>query len=341
MLNSFSLGKVAQKVFKLPSFRFRDKDAEIHNASDATKCSRAVTYKALKTKESNPVDTLGQFKMRFGNWLERGLNYDILGPSSLFDVILLGKQIEVGEHGTFYGTSWHGYVDDLIGIRDKETNTITPVAVEIKTKVGYGAVATLKKTPWSKEFVIPTPDTVWGQSQQIGLYLRDLYRKTKDNPSFSKPVRDGVLLQLLYGDGLACFVEYLFEYYPENDTVVCYRVQCEEYPEISSDLNIVVDLKEVASHWRKQDQYIREKTLAPPSFERRYVISDERIKAATIQDLERAVKGQLVIGDMQCKYCVFRDQCAKDLGTDLTYNLAEKQVLKNTANGKSKRKKID
>lgn len=340
MIDGFSLGKVANRVLKLPSFRFRDKEPTIHNASDAKKCGRAVTYKALGVEESNPVDNLGQFKMRFGNWLERGLNYDILGPSALFDLIVLGRQVEVGEHGTFYGTSWHGYVDNLLGIRNKETGKVKPVVLEIKTKVGYGATVTLKKTPWSREFVVPLPDVEWGQSQQIGLYLRDLYRKTKDNPSFSTPVVDGILLQLLYGDGFACFVEYFFEYKPEDDTVVCYRVQCEEYPQSSADVEVVIDLKDIAARWRQQDQCIQEKKLAPPDFQRKYAIDDSRVREATIQDLEKAIKDQVVIGDIQCKYCVFRDRCAKDLGVELSHNLAEKQVFKSIINEKSKRKKV-
>jgi hypothetical protein len=326
--NNFSLGKLAVTSFtKLPSFRFRDKNVTIHNASDATKCGRQITYKALKTSESNPTDTLGMFRMRFGSWLEKGMVYEIFNKLAPFGVFNLASQGDCGEHGTFYGTSWHGYRDLDIAIKSVD-GKLKPVIVEIKTKVGYGASVTLKKTAWSKEYVIPTPDTEWGYSQQLGLYLRDAYNKTKDNPQFSSPIVDGILLQLLYADGIACFVEYFFEYKPDTDSVHCYKVHCEEYPECSAPLDITISLKEVAERWKKTDEYLAKGELAPPAFERRYKLDDPRIEEQTKSALEKAVKNNGLVGDVQCKYCPFRDKCAGDLGINLTYNADDVKILK-------------
>lgn len=331
--NNFSIGKLAlQTMTKFPSMRFRDKDKLIHNAGDATKCGRQLTYKTLKTPESNPTDTLGQFRMRFGSWLERGLVYEIMGKMAPFGVFQLATQGDCGEHGTFYGTSWHGYRDLDVGLRMVD-GKIKPVIVEIKTKVGYGATATLKENPWKKEFIIPTPDTEWGYSQQLGLYLRDAYNKTKDNPQFNAPIVDGILLQLLYGDGIACFVEYYFEYKPETDSVHCYKVHCEEYPECSSPLDITVSLKEIADRWAATDVHIAAGTLAPPAYQRRYALDDERILNENKTNLEKAAKNTKLLGDVQCAYCPFRDKCAEDLKIPLTYSPEEvkqiKAILKN------------
>lgn len=330
--NDFSIGKLANSVFTLPSFRFRDKDATTHNAGDSTKCGRQVTYKALKTKESNPVDTLGQLRMRFGSWIERGLTYDIMNKMGLFGVLNLGGQGDTGEHGTFYGTSWHGYRDLDVALRQIDGKW-KPVIVEIKTKVGFGAGMTIKKTPFSKEFKTPMPDTVWGYAQQLSLYLRDAYRKTVNNPKFSVPIVDGILLQLLYADGLACFVEYFAEYKPETDSVHYYRVHCEEYPQISATIDLTIKLEDVAKHWAAMDVYLAKGELAPPAFERRYSIEDERLENATKKDLELAKKNKLLIGDMQCKYCSFRDKCAEDLKIPLNYSGDElakiSSILKN------------
>lgn len=327
--NNFSIGKIAlQSMTNFPSLRFRDKDVDVHNAGDATKCGRQLTYKALKTPESNPTDTLGQFRMRFGSWLERGLIYEIFGKMAPFGVFQLATQGDCGEHGTFYGTSWHGYRDLDIGLRMVD-GKIKPVIVEIKTKVGYGATATLKENPWKKEFIIPTPDTEWGYSQQLGLYLRDAYNKTKDNPKFNAPITDGILLQLLYGDGIACFVEYYFEYLPETDSVHCYKVHCEEYPECSSPLDITVSLKEIADRWAKVDEHLRKGELAPPDYQRRYSLDDERFLAQNKTNLEKAGKNAKLIGDVQCAYCPFRDKCAADLGIELTYTPEEVKRIKN------------
>lgn len=329
----FSIGKIANLVMdKYPSMRFRDKDATTHNAGDATKCSRQITYKALKTPESNPADRLGQFRMRFGSWLERGIGYELLGKGSIFGMVSLSQQGDTGEHGTFYGTSWHGYRDFDIAIKQID-GKFKPCIVEVKTKVGYGAVATLKKSPWSKEFIRPMPDTEWGYSQQLGLYLRDAYHKTLNHPQFREPIIDGVLLQLLYGDGVACFVEYYFEYLPKEDAVKCYRIHCEEYPEVSGDCDLVVPLKPIAEKWKKADEYLAKGELAPPDYERRYAVDDPRVEKATKKDLELATKNQLIIGDLKCKYCSFRDKCAADLEIPLTYDPNEinaiKRILKN------------
>src|SRR5690606_11473110 len=189
---------------------------------------------------------------------------------------------------------WHGYRDLDVGVRMVD-GKLKPVIVEVKTKVGYGALVTLKKTPWSREFVIPTPDTEWGYSQQLGLYLRDAYNKTKDNPSFSSPIVDGILLQLLYGDGIACFVEYFFEYKPEEDAVHCYRVHCDQYPECSAPLDIKIYLKDIAEKWKRADEYLAKGELAPPDYERKYDLKDPRVEEATKSDLEKAAKNQILI----------------------------------------------
>lgn len=324
----FSLGALATNVFhNFPSLRFRDRDNLVHNASDATKCSRQITYKALNYSESNPVDTLGKFRMSFGNWLEKGMIYDIFNKLGAFGVIQLSSQGDCGEHGTFYGTSWHGYRDLDLAVKQID-GKFKPFVVEIKTKVGYGAQVMVKESPYSKKYKIPEPDQEWGYSQQISLYLRDAYNKTKDNPAFSAPIVDGILLQLLYADKLACFVEFYFEYKPDSDEAVCYRVHCSEIPEICSELNIRIDLKEIAARWKEVDEYIIKKELASPSFSRKYQIGDPRITDTSKKDLELAVQNKVLIGDMQCKYCSFRDQCAKDLGIDLNYTEDEKKVFK-------------
>ncbi len=326
---NFSLGKLAVKTFKdFPSLRFRDKDVTTHNAGDATKCSRQLTYKALKTPESNPTDTLGQFRMRFGSWLERGLIYEIFDKLAPFGVYKLASQGDCGEHGTFYGTSWHGYRDIDVALKMVD-GKLKPTIVEIKTKVGYGATATLKASPWSKEFLIPVPDQEWGYSQQLGLYLRDAYRKTLNHPQFGEPIKDGILLQLLYGDGIACFVEYFFEYLPEQDAVHCYRVHCDQYPEVCAPLDILVELKPIADRWLKADNHLAKGELAPPDYQRRYALDDARVQEAKKSELEKAIKSNVLIGDVACKYCPFRDKCAQDLGVELTYDIESKAILKN------------
>lgn len=322
-----SIGRLMTKSFtQFPSFRFRDKDVTVHNAGDATKCGRALTYKALKTPESNPTDSLGHFRMKFGSWLEKGLIYDLIPKLAPFGVYQLANQGDCGEHGTFYGTSWHGYRDLDLAVRLVEQDgsvRYKPFVTEVKTKVGYGAVATIKAKPWSKEFVVPEPDHEWGYSQQLSLYLRDAYQKTKDNPQFKSPIVDGMLLQLLFGDGIGCFVEYFFKYKPDIDATHCYRVHCDQYPECSAPLDLTFPLKEIADRWSKIDPYLLKGELAPPDYQRKYTISDDRVQEATKTDLQKAAKNQVIIGDTHCKYCNFRDKCSTDLGIPLTYSPEE------------------
>lgn len=328
--DTFTYGRYLTKTLRsYPSFRFRDKNKLIHNASDAAKCSRAITYKALGQKESNPADVLGSYRMAFGSWLESGLKYNMMAKTSVYGVHMLSAQSDAGELGTFYGTSWHGYRDFDIGIQTPG-EPMKVVVVELKTKIGYGAKATLLKNPFavSPTYLIPAPDTEWGNSHQIALYLRDAYLKTKDNPNFSQPITDGILLQLLYADGLACFVEYFFEYNPDTDTATCYRTHCDEHPEACGPMNVVINLKDIADRWTKQDEHIREGTLAPPDFQRKYDIMGDQWQDSTKTELTKAAKNDAIMGDMQCKYCSFRDKCTGDLGISLTYNQDELSEIK-------------
>lgn len=335
MINDdFSLSKKIKKsLSETPSFRFRDKDPLIHNCSDAAKDSRQVVYKALGYQESNPADFLGQMRMRFGSWIENGLKYDIMSKLAPYGIYLLSTQGDAGEHGTFYGTSYHGYRDFDLGIKMSD-GKIKPVIVELKTKVGYGAQVTLKDSPWSKKYKIPEPDQDWGYSQQISLYLRDAYNKTKDNPKFSAPIVDGIMLQFLFGDGLATFVEYYFEYLPEKDETVCYRVHCEDFPECCGKLDIHIKLKDIADRWKKQDDFIKRKELPPPDYQRKYDVTDPRVKEATKTDLTKATQNKKLIGDIQAAYNPYRDLEAEQLKIPLTYTPAEIKILKQILNEK-------
>lgn len=324
----FSLGKYVDFAFtKYPSFRFRDKDKLVHNAGDAAKCRRQIAYKVSRTKESNPIDTLGWFRLKFGSMLERGLIYEVLQKFAPMGVYILSTQADCGEHGTFYGTSWHGYRDLDMGIRGPD-GKIRTIVVEIKTKIGYGATKVIKENPWRRDYIIPQPDQEWGQSQQLSLYLRDAYLKTVNNPTFSTPIVDGILLQCLYADGLACWVEYFFEYRPEEDEAVCYRVHCEEIPDICSPLDIHISLEAIASRWKELDGYLERGELPPPDFERKYHIEDPRILQETKTDIQKATKNQLLLGDLQCKYCSYRDKCANDLEIPASYTDEEIKKLK-------------
>lgn len=331
MFKQFALSSFFPKVLReYPNLRLRDKDNLVHNASDAAKCSRALSYKALGHEPSNPIDLFGEMRMQMGNYIEKGLEWNFFQKLSLFGIINLSAQGDVGEHGTFYDTSWHGYTDKYLGYK-MPGGKIKAFIVELKTKVGFGAGAFIKKTPYSKEFITPMPDTEWGYAQQLSLYLRDGYNKTANNLAkynLSEPIRDGILLYYLYADGICGLVEFHAEYDPESDSVNFYRCVSEQFPGCNGTIDLTIKLKDIADHWKKADAFIKKNKLAPPGFERKYKIDDERVEEATKTDLTKAVKGELVIGDMQCKYCAFKDKCAADLGISLDYTAQEKTRLK-------------
>lgn len=330
MINDeFSLVQNVEKVMEhFPSFDFRDKDPLVHYASGATECGRKITYKSLGVEESNPIDLRGHYRMRFGSWLEAGFLKEILSKMPIVGVETLSSQASTGEHGSFYGTSWHGYSDMIIAYRDKDR--LKPVILEIKSKVGYGADATYRE--WLA--VGPQPDQTWGYAQQLGLYLRKAYFATKDNPKFSSPIQDGILFYLLYGDSFTGCVEFQASYVPDRDSVLFYKVVCPEVTQFNQVLSFEIKLEDIAKRWADTDNYLKRKELAPPSYHRRYSLDDPRVEAATKTDLKKAIDGELVIGDMQCKYCSFKDRCANDLNIELSYTTTEKEVLSDILNSK-------
>jgi hypothetical protein len=336
MLNEgFSLSKfIIKTMHEYPSFRFREKNKLIHNASDAGKCGRQLSYRALGYPQSNPADLLGELRMSFGSWLESGLKDNLLNKMGVFGAHLLSTQGDAGELDSFYGTSWHGYRDFDLGIKQADGKLLLVMA-ELKAKVGDGAKWTIIKNPYAskREYFVPSPPTDFGQAQQLALYLRDGYRKTKDNENFSKPIVDGILLQLLYADKLAGFVEYYAEYQPESDSVLYYRVVCDQYPEAAGPINFVINLRDIAEGWAKVDAAVTKGELALPDFERKYDVDDERVFTSKKTHLTDAIAGRKLIGDVQCSYCAWRDKCATDLGTPLEYDKDEvaklKQMVKN------------
>jgi len=335
IIEDFSLASVIKKTWsQIPSMRMRDRDKFTRNAGDAAKCHRQVAYKALGFKETNPPDKQAEFKMKFGDWIEKGLMYSFTDKCGFFGVQKLATQGDSGERDTFYGTSWNGYRDLDIAILQKN-GTYKPCVVELKSKVGKSATMAIRETLYSKAYKIPVPDQTFGQAQQLSLYLRDAYNKSKGSKHFTSPIVDGVLLQLLYDDysGIQTFVEYWAEYLPEHDAVKFYRVHCHDVPEVCAHIDVVIKLEDIAKRFSYQNEFIAKGELPPPEFQRKYPVSDSRVQGAYKTTLQAAVKGQALVGDVQCKYCSFRDQCAKDCNTSLTYSEDEvkqlKAVLKN------------
>jgi len=158
--------------------------------------------------------------------------------------------------------------------------------------------------------------------------LRDAYQKTVDNSQFSQPVTDGILLYFLYADKLAAFVEFYATYDPETDTVHYYRVHCEQIPEICKDIDLTVDLKEIADNWKRIDKYLKKGDLAPPDYCRKYDVNDQEVAATPEYKLKMAVKNEAVLGDVHCQYCPYKDRCSQDLGLDLKYDASELKVLR-------------
>lgn len=326
--NDFSLGQEFNKVFDhYPDFKFRDRDNLTRYASEAAKCHRQVAYKALGFGASNPPDLVGLLRMRFGQWLESGLGYDLLKKVSLFQrAVSVAGQGSAGEHD-FYGTKWHGYRDFDLAIKDE--GKWKHLIVELKTKVGIGATFTVKDAPWKvgyKKDILPDVD--WGYAQQLSLYLRDAYLATKDKQA--APTVDGALVMLLFGDnGVVGFLEFFAEYKPETDSVVFYRRHCEAIPEISGSIHLEIKLKDIAERFAETNSYIEKGELPPPEFERRYDIKSDKVRYETTKtDLQKATKNQILIGDMQCKYCSHRDKCAEDLKIPLEYSKTEIATLK-------------
>ncbi len=340
---NFSIGKKINNVLQnFPSLRFRDRDVCIHDASGVIKCGRALSYKALGVEQSNPIDNLGHFRMRFGSWIERGIQYELMSKLPMLGIVTLSTQGSAGEHGTFYGTSWHGFRDYDMGfaqVKQDGSTSYKPVIIELKTKVGIGANFMIKKTAWSKFYKDEIlPDTEWGYAQQLGLYLRDAYIKTKDNSKFSQPITDGILLYFLYVDKLAVFLEFYAEYKPETDSTHYYRLHCEQIPEICKDIDLTVNLKDIADNWAKQDVYLKAGKLAPPDYCRKYDVTDERIEDEPEYKLKMAVKNEVVLGDTHCQYCEYKDRCSQDLKLDLKYKASEVKILRSYLTRETKKK---
>ncbi len=324
--DNFNLGKYLLPVLEdLPSFRFREKSNLVHNASDVAKCSRQVTYKALGYEPSNATDLLGNIRMKFGDWVEKGLIYTMFSKLGLLGTHLIATQGDAGEQD-FYGTRWHGFRDlDLVVKTPEGYNTII---VEFKAKVGSGASMTIKESAWGAKYKKPFPDTDWGYAQQLSLYLRNAYNKTNNNPKFKRPITDGILAYFLYDNGLATILEFHCTYRPETDSVLFYKTYCEHIPEVCHEYEMVISLKDIADRWKLQDEFITKGELAPPDYQRKYNVNDDRVKVAYKTHLQDAIKDKKLIGDIQCAYCPYKDKCASDLNISLEYSKEEKSKLK-------------
>ena len=283
---------------------YRDQDA--HYASNALSCLRDQYWSLTKEPSTDPIDRVGKMKMLVGNAVEKALIETILNNLHWFGVHLVGSQVAIGqsEKGE---PRWHGYIDALCAAKTDGTWQRFPL--EIKTKSGYGADMLMRSMEPSDEYMV-----------QLGLYLRKLYKEDVTDV--------GCLFYVLCSDSnFGSMVQISCRYLPESDSIQAYEAFNSKGEK--KKLSKTVSLAKVFDRWRRLEKAVDEGKAPDPDFQYMYTITPELLQTLSKTRVEKAAKGEVIVGDWQPKYSRFKTKALRVDGTPLAYTEEELNMFKN------------
>lgn len=276
--SSSKLGKAIIKALQLERPRFRDRRG--HYASDALKCSREQYWRLTGEPETDKSDAKGMLTLGIGTAIEHWLVSEVFRQLHFFGFHFIGTQVPVG------GTNpvrWDGYLDGYLAIKTDD-GKFKPFPLEVKTKHGFGADMIARTFEVSDDYMA-----------QMGLYLKDLYEK--------KGLTYGAFLYVLLSDknfGVVLLIH--CEYLPETNEVRAYKGEIPSLgtvQELDQRFNMAIPFE----RWKRVEQAVKEKKCPPPDyFYKTPISSPEDLAKFSLSKLEKAAKGEAVLGDWQVLY---------------------------------------
>jgi hypothetical protein len=283
---------------KLPTAR--NVNNTIH-VSDLLGCVRDLYWRLTGVPETNPADDLSQHNFDIGNWVEAGLREAGFRRMHFDGIHYIDQNMLVTMQAHGFGIVGHVDVYMIDLERDQ------PIAVEVKTKHGYGATALVEKREPQIEHVI-----------QLGLYLMML-RESGRNAI-------GKLVYVLLSDR-EWGVKATFSVHVDQQN----RAHVTAYEDNMGNqqqLSMLVNLNETLDKLKALKTALETGVAPPPTYQYNYPLTPEVLAATTKTDLMRAIRGEKTLGPWQPRYSRYRDLIIKTDNVRLTYTPAEISLLK-------------
>jgi hypothetical protein len=283
---------------KLPTAR--NVNNTIH-VSDLLGCVRDLYWRLTGVPETNPADDLSQHNFDIGNWVEAGLREAGFRRMHFDGIHYIDQNMLVTMQAHGFGIVGHVDVYMIDLERDQ------PIAVEVKTKHGYGATTLVEKREPQIEHVI-----------QLGLYLMML-RESGRNAI-------GKLVYVLLSDR-EWGVKATFNVHVDQQN----RLHVTAYEDNMGNqqpLGISANLNDTLNKLPVLKTALETGVAPPPTYQYNYPLTPEVLAATTKTDLMRAIRGEKTLGPWQPRYSRYRDLIIKTDNVRLTYTPAEISLLK-------------
>lgn len=288
--------------YKAP--HFRGKSGAFYS-SEITKNARDIYWKLIGEPETNPTDLVGRMRMNCGNWIETGVNSEIIANLHWFNVHVYGNgQVQVGHTEP---VAVNGKLDNLLVQRNGDTFG-KPIVLEIKSKYGGGADWFLTKKDPGESYL-----------GQIGDYLRELDRRDVTN--------EGIFLFIIISDSnLGEVVAIDAKYDRSTDLVTAYRART-LLAETDEKINFTLKVGFWLDRLARIQKMAEKKELPEVEHYYKYALTKERLLAFSDTQIRAAINGEKVLGDWQISYSKYKQKHIELEGTSLGYTDAEKSLL--------------
>lgn len=285
--------------FKVPRLR----DRRGHYASGLLSDLRDQYWSVTGVPETDPPDCIGQIKMWIGKCVEDGLVNYIFKNLHFFGLHLIGTQIPVGGSNP----AWDGYIDAL-AVEREGAKWGKKYAIEVKTKSGFGADLLMMSMEPSEEYL-----------SQLGLYLKDAHDKELpcEGILFYVPLSDKNI-----GDMLAIYCRY------ESKTQEIVAYKGKTLSGLEKELSFRYSVKSTLERAKKLDKHIAEQKVPACEFPYKIPLTSEFLATQSDKQIERAMKGELVLGPWQPRYSRYKSLILKTDKVTPEYTPAEIAALK-------------
>lgn len=283
--------------FKVPRLR----DRKEHYASSIMSDLRDQYWSLIGEKETNPPDYHSKIKMFLGNAIEKGLKDEILNNLHFFGFHLLGTQVAAG----LDNPNFNMYYDGLIQAREG-SKWGKKYVLEVKTKSGIGADMFMRNFDPGESYMA-----------QMALYLHKANDKgvTDEGIFLFIPLSNNTI-----GDVASVYCKY------NQGIITAYRATT--LSGYDKKIDFKFDIKIALGRAAILDAALVARNEPKAEFRYKDELTEEYLKSVSDAQLERAAKGEVVLGDWQCKYSRFKDKALAQDKIEIGYSQKELDLLR-------------
>ena len=284
--------------FKTPRLR----DRREHYASSIMSDLRDQYWALTGEPETNPSDTAGRVKMFLGNAIEKELKDEILSNLHFFGLHLLGTQVPAG----LDNPNFNMYYDAVVTERDG-AKWGKKYILEVKSKSGIGADMFMRSFDPGDSYMA-----------QMALYLHTSHLKGLTD--------EGIFIFVpLSNDTIGDIVAIYCKYDPSTRFITAHYATTLSGHE--QKINFIFNVDLAIERAKLIDTAVKNKQEPAGEFIYKFPLNEDYLKNVSDFQLEKAAKGNVVLGDWQVKYSRWKDKILKQENIEPGYSKAELEIL--------------